>query len=70
MRPGWESWGCSAWGREGSGDTLLKGAYEKNGDTLFSGVCSDKTKGNGFKLRVDLDWAKDIFYSEGGEVLA
>jgi len=23
MRKGWESWGCSAWRREGSGDTLL-----------------------------------------------
>ena len=22
MREGRESWGCSAWGREGSGDTL------------------------------------------------
>ena len=22
MAPGWESWGCSAWGGEGSGETL------------------------------------------------
>jgi len=22
MRTGWESWSCSAWGREGSGKTL------------------------------------------------
>jgi len=29
----------------------LKGAYKKYGDTLFSRVCFDRTKGNGFKLK-------------------
>jgi len=24
MRKGWESWGCSAWRREGCGGTLLR----------------------------------------------
>jgi len=33
----------------------LKGAYKKNGDRLFSTACSDVTRSNGFKPRVDLD---------------
>jgi len=33
----------------------LKGAYKKDGDRHFSRACCDRTKGNGFKLRVDLD---------------
>jgi len=29
----------------------LKGAYRKDGDNLFSGDSSDRTRGNGFKLK-------------------
>ncbi|KAK4827290.1 hypothetical protein QYF61_016517 [Mycteria americana] len=29
----------------------LKGAYKKDGDRLFSRACSDRTRGNGFKLK-------------------
>ena len=29
----------------------LKGAYKQEGDQLFMRVDSDKTRGNGFKLR-------------------
>ena len=29
----------------------LKGAYNKDGDKLFSRACCDRTRGNGFKLK-------------------
>ena len=29
----------------------LKGAYEKAGEGLFTRACSDRTRGNGFKLK-------------------
>ena len=29
----------------------LKGAYRKDGDGLFTRVCSDRTRGNGCKLK-------------------
>ena len=29
----------------------LKGSYRKEGDKLFSEVCGDRTRGNGFKLK-------------------
>ena len=31
----------------------LKGIYKKKGDRLFSRVCGDRTRGNGFKLMED-----------------
>ena len=30
----------------------LKGAYKKDGDRLFSRACSDRTRGNGFKIKL------------------
>ena len=56
MRRRWESWGCSAWRREGSRETLEQmpvpeEAYRKDGEDIFSRICCNKTRSNGFKLR-------------------
>ena len=29
----------------------LKGSYRKEGDRLFSSICCDRTRGNGFRLK-------------------
>jgi len=55
MKKGCESWHCSAW-RRLRGDLIaafqyLKGPYKKDGDRLFSRACSNRTSGNGFKLK-------------------
>ncbi|KAK4816400.1 hypothetical protein QYF61_016717 [Mycteria americana] len=50
----------------------LKGAYEKDGDRLFSRACSNRTRGNGFKLkegRFRLHMKKTFFYDEHGKTL-
>jgi len=42
----------------------LKGAYRKDGDSLFRRACCNRTKGNGFKLREGgfrLDMRKKFF---------
>ena len=62
----WLSWGSSARRREGSEVTFqyLKGSYRKEGDRLFSRVCGDRIRGNGFKLkegRFRLDIRKKCF---------
>ena len=48
----------------------LKGSYREEGDRLFSRVCGDRTRRNGFKLkegRLSLDIRKKVFCSDGSE---
>jgi len=69
VRKGWESWGCSAWSREGRGETLEQlpvpgGTCGRAGEGLLTKVCSDRTKWDGFKLkegRLRLDTRKKFF---------
>ena len=39
------------WGHLIAAFQYLKGAYKKDGDRLFSRACSNRTRGNGFKLQ-------------------
>ncbi|GAB0183955.1 hypothetical protein GRJ2_000860800 [Grus japonensis] len=39
------------WGDLIAAFQFLKGAYRKDGKGLFTRACSDRTRGNGFKLR-------------------
>jgi len=46
-------WGSSAWRRKGSGETVfqyLKGACKKAREGFLKRACSDRTRGNGFKV--------------------
>jgi len=43
------------WGYLIAAFQYLKGAYRKEGENIFSRACCDRTRSNGFKLRIDLD---------------
>ena len=52
------------WGDLRAAFQYLKGAYRKDGEGLFTRVCSDRTRGNGCKLkegRLRLDIRKKFF---------
>jgi len=55
VRKGWESWGCSARGREGCGETLEQlpgpGGAARAGEGLVTGAWGDRTRGDGFNLK-------------------
>jgi len=69
VRKGWESWGCSAWRRAGCEEILeqlpVPGvACKRAGEGLLARVWSERTRGNGFKLkegRFTLDIRKKFF---------
>ena len=50
----------------------LKGAYKQEGEQLLTRVDSDRTRGNGLKLRqgrLRLDIKNKFFHTEGGNTL-
>ena len=49
------------WGDLFAAFQSLKGAYKKDGNKLFSRACCDRTRHNGFKLKVRLDISKKFF---------
>jgi len=53
------------WGELRVASHYLKGSNKREGDTLFSRVCCDRTRGNGFQLkegRFRLDIRKKFLY--------
>ena len=75
VRKGWDSWGCAACRREGSGDTLKqpsstwRGLEESRRGTFYQ-ACRDRTSGDGFKLNeVRFRLKEEILFYEGCEAL-
>ena len=73
MKIGCVSWACSAWRKEGSGETslwpfqYLKTAYKQERDQLFTWSGNDSNSKNSFKLkegRFRLD-IRRIFFPQG-----
>jgi len=54
------------WGNLIAASQYLKGAYKKGGDKLFSRVCSNRTRGNGFEMASQ--YVKGA-YKKGGDKL-
>jgi len=60
------------WGDLIAAFQYLKGSYKKEGDRLFSRVCGDRTRGNGFKVKEErfrLGIRKKSFTVKDGEAL-
>jgi len=50
-RGSWERVGVEASNTAFDINYFLKRAYKQEGDRFYSGVCCDRTKGNGFKFK-------------------
>ena len=68
LKKTWESWGFSTWSRLQRDIVVafqyLKWGYKKDGERLLISVCSDRARGNSFKLkghRFRLDIRKTFF---------
>ena len=58
------------WGHQRVAFQYLKKDCKKEGDRLFSRVCCDRTRGNGFKPEIWTGYKEETLYSKGGEALA
>ena len=73
IRTGWESWGCSGWRREGSGETWegpfnvwSRAIRKKGADSLAGSVVIRKEEMISNEKRGDLDWTSGIRFLQYG----